>query len=267
MTIRVCFAGATGWAGSALVRAIAQQEDLELVAAISRKHAGRTLGEVLGEARMTCPVYATADKALAQPCDVFMEYTKPDVAKENILSALAHHAHVVVGTSGLTDADYVEIDAAAQKQQRGVLAVGNFSLTFALLERFAEQTARLIPQWEIFDYAPDGKKDAPSGTARELAYRLGRAHESKMTVPLDKVQGEVAARGARVAGSQVHSVRLPGFGYGVEIVFGMHDQRFILHHEGGSTAETYVDGGLLAIRKAGSFVGLKRGLDTVMELE
>lgn len=266
MTIRVCFAGATGWAGSALARGIAQAEDLELVGAVSRKNAGRTLGEVLGEPRLTCGVYATAEEALARSCDVFVEYTKPDGAKEHILTALAHNAHVVVGTSGLTDADYLEIDAAAHKQQRGVLAVGNFSLSFALLERFAEQTARLIPQWEIFDYAPDGKKDAPSGTARELAYRLSHVRESKMVVPLDKVQGEVAARGARVGGSQVHSVRLPGFGYGVEIIFGMPDQKFILHHEGGSTPETYVDGALLAIRKAGSFVGLRRGLDTVMEL-
>lgn len=267
MTIRICFAGATGWAGSALARGIAQQEDLELVAAVSRQNAGRTVGAVLGEPSLECPIYATAEQALDHPCDVFVEYTKPEAAKENILRALSHHAHVVVGTSGLTDADYDEIDAAAQNYQRGVLAVGNFSLTFALLERFAEQTAKLIPQWEIFDFAPDAKKDAPSGTARELAYRLSRVRESHMSVPLDQVQGEVAARGARVAGSQIHSVRLPGFGYSLEIVFGMPDQKFVLHHEGGSTAETYVDGGLIAIRQVSSFVGLRRGLDTVLNPE
>jgi dihydrodipicolinate reductase len=46
MVIRVCLAGATGWAGSELARAIVKTEDLALVAAVSRKHAGRDLGEV-----------------------------------------------------------------------------------------------------------------------------------------------------------------------------------------------------------------------------
>jgi hypothetical protein len=88
MTTRVCLAGATGWAGSALARAIAQSDAIELVAAISRTHAQRILGDVLAEPRLTCPVYATVQQALANACDVFMEYTKPDVAKANILAAL-----------------------------------------------------------------------------------------------------------------------------------------------------------------------------------
>ena len=103
MVINVCLAGATGWAGSELARSIAKTADLALVAAVSRKHAGRSLGEVLGEPRLTCPVYRSAGEALVGPCDVFVEYTKPDSAKANILAALEHGAHVVVGTSGLTE--------------------------------------------------------------------------------------------------------------------------------------------------------------------
>lgn len=266
MTIRVCFAGATGWAGSALARALAHAQDLELVAAVSRTHAGRTLGDVLDEPRLTCPVFSTTQEALSQACDVFVEYTKPDAAKRNITLALQHNAHVVVGTSGLTDSDYEEIDAIARRQNRGVLAVGNFALTFALLERFAETAARLLPQWEIIDYAPDTKTDAPSGTARELAYRLSRVRESRLTVPLEQIQGEVAARGARLTGSQIHSLRLPGFPYAVEIIFGIPDQKLVLRHEAGSSADTYAEGGRIAIRKVSSFVGLRRGLDTVLDL-
>ena len=107
MTIRVCLAGATGWAGSALARSIAQSDTIELVAAVSRTHAQRILGDVLAEPRLTCPIYATAQQALAHPCDVFFEYTKPEVAKANSLMALHQGAHVVIGTSGLTEADYL----------------------------------------------------------------------------------------------------------------------------------------------------------------
>jgi len=267
MTIRVCLAGATGWAGSAVARAIGQLDDITLVSAVSRTYAGKTLSDVLVEPRLTCPVYETAQEALeAHPCDVFFEFTKSDVAKSNVLSALHHRAHVVIGTSGLTDTDYEEIASAAEKTQQGVLAVGNFALTVVLLQKFSEIAAKFIPQWEIIDYASDGKKDSPSGTVRELAHRLSRIRESELTVPLDETQGVVETRGARMAGSQVHSIRLPGYTISAEIIFGMPDQKLTIRHDSGGSAQPYVDGSLLAIRKVNTLVGLHRGLDSVIDL-
>jgi 4-hydroxy-tetrahydrodipicolinate reductase len=266
MTIKVCLAGATGWAGSALAHHIARSEDIELTAAVSRTHAGRVLGNVLGEPRLTCPVYATAGEALTQPCDVFFDYTKPEVAKANSLAALERGAHVVIGTSGLTDANYADLAAVAESRERAVLAVGNFALTAVLLQKFAETAARLIAQWEIVDYAGDAKRDAPSGTVRELAARLSRVPPSELTVPLEQTQGVAETRGARLTGSQVHSIRLPGYTISVEILFGMADQRLTIRHDSGNSAEPYVDGALLAIRKVGSFVGLRRGLDSVLDI-
>jgi 4-hydroxy-tetrahydrodipicolinate reductase len=266
MTIRVSLAGATGWAGSAVARATAQLEDITLVSAVSRTHAGKTLGDVLSEPRLICSVYATAEEAFAQPCDVFFEFTKPDVAKSNVLTALQHGAHVVIGTSGLTDSDYAEIASAAEHYQRGVLAVGNFALTVVLLQKFAEIAAKFIPQWEIIDYAHDDKKDSPSGTVRELAYRLSKIRESELTVPLNETKGVPETRGARMTGSQVHSVRLPGYTISAEIIFGMPDQKLTIRHDSGPSAQPYVDGALLAIRKVSTFVGLRRGLDSVLDL-
>jgi 4-hydroxy-tetrahydrodipicolinate reductase len=264
--ISVCLAGATGWAGSELARAIASLSDVVLVAAVSRTHAGRRLGEVLGDARITCPIYPTAAEALAIRCDVFVEYTKPDCAKANVLAAVEHGAHVVVGTSGLTEQDYAEIDIAARRRARGVLGVGNFALTVVLMQKFAEMAAKLIPQWEIIDYAHDDKIDAPSGTARELAARLSRARRPELTIPVEQTTGERAARGATLAGAQVHSVRLPGFVISAEIIFGLPDQRLSIRHDSGSSARPYVDGALLAIRRVSTLAGVHRGLDTVLEL-
>jgi 4-hydroxy-tetrahydrodipicolinate reductase len=267
MPIQVCLAGATGWAGSALARGIAQSDDLSLVAAVSRTHAGKVLGEALAEPHLTCPIFATAQEALDQlACDVFFDYTNPDVAKANSLVALQHGAHVVIGTSGLTDDDYTDIAQVAEQKQRGVLAVGNFAITVVLLQKFAEVAARHISHWEIIDYAHAGKKDAPSGTARELSARLSKIRPSELTVPLEQTQGIVETRGARVNGSQVHSIRLPGFNISVEILFGLPGQTLSLRHDSGSSAEPYVGGGLLAIRKVSSFVGLRRGLDSVLDL-
>ena len=227
---------------------------------------GGSLGEVLAEPRLACPVYATAQEALTHPCDVFFDYTQPSVAKSNVITALQHKANVVIGTSGLTDTDYAEIAQVAEQNGRGVLAVGNFAITVVLLQRFAEIAARYISQWEIIDYAHDSKIDAPSGTARELAARLSKIRPSQLTIPLEQTQGIPETRGARIAGSQVHSIRLPGYTISAEIIFGLPGQQLILRHDSGSSAEPYIDGALIAIRKVDSFIGLRRGLDSVLDL-
>lgn len=264
--IRICLAGATGWAGSALSKGIVDAPDLELVAAVSRSNVGKVLGDVLHRQGLNVPIFGTVSKALQTQPDVFVEYTKPDVAKAHILSALKGGAHVVVGTSGLSDEDYQEIAQAAQEARRGVLAVGNFALTAVLLQKFAEIAARYIPHWEIIEYAHSDKRDAPSGTALQLASRLSKVRESQLDVPLDQVQGPKESRGIRIQGSQIHSVRLPSYVISVDAIFGMPDQKLILRHESGTSAEPYVNGALLAIRKVGTLVGLHRGLDSVMEL-
>lgn len=263
--IRVCLAGATGWAGAALSRGIFEAADMELVAAISRSYAGQVLGDVLDINGLTTPIFATTDNALKTKPDVFVEYTKPDVAKSHILSALRSGAHVVVGTSGLSVDDYGEINDVAQELKRGVLAVGNFALTAVLLQKFAEIAAKYISHWEIIDYAHADKKDAPSGTARELANRLAKVQASQLDVPLDSIEGAKESRGVRLDGSQIHSVRLPGYVISLDAIFGMPDQKLIMRHESGSSAEPYVSGALLAIRKVRNLIGVNRGLDKVMD--
>ena len=266
MSLKVCVAGATGWVGSELSRGIAAADDLTMVAAVARRHAGQVLGDVLGEPRLAAPIFAGVDEALAGPCDVLVEYTGAGSAKANILAALKRDVHVVVGSSGLTDEDYAQIDALARERGRGVLACGNFALTAVLLIKFAEMAAKIIPQWEIIDYAYAGKPDAPSGTVRELAGRLGKVRQPQVQVPIGETAGMPATRGGTLGGAQVHAVRLPGFVLGAEAIFGMPDQTLVIRHNAGSSAVPYVDGALLAIRKVAGLTGLHRGLDTVLEL-
>jgi 4-hydroxy-tetrahydrodipicolinate reductase len=173
---------------------------------------------------------------------------------------------VVVGTSGLTDDDYREIDKAAREKNLGVLACGIFALTVVLLQKFAEMAAKYIPQWEIIDYAHDDKIDAPSGTARELTAKLAKVRSPQPTIPIDQTVGLRETRGAEVSGSQVHSVRLPGYVISAEVIFGMPDQKLTIRHDSGGSARPYVDGALLAIRKVSTLIGVHRGLDIVLDL-
>jgi 4-hydroxy-tetrahydrodipicolinate reductase len=147
-----------------------------------------------------------------------------------------------------------------------VLAAGNFALTAVLLQKFARMAAALIPHWEIIDYAGAGKVDVPSGTAMELASQLGRIRASTLEIPTEELHGPKETRGARLNGSQVHSVRLPGYVLSAEAIFGMPDQKLVIRHEAGSSAMPYVDGAMLAVRKVNTFKGLRRGLETIMDI-
>lgn len=264
MTLRVVLAGATGKTGGPLAKAIAQSEDLELVGAVARSAAGKRLGDVIGAPAIDVVVRATAAEALAAGCDVFIDYTRADAAKGNVLAALEHGAHVVVGSSGLSDADYAEVHEIATQKQRGVFAAGNFAITAVLLQRFALLAAAEIPSWEIIDYCYEKKVDAPSGTARELATKLSGVRAPVHTVPVSATVGARDARGATIGETQVHSVRLPGYTSSVEIVFGLAGERLSIRHDSIDPAAPYVGGTLLAVRRVSSLVGVVRGLDKLL---
>ena len=200
----------------------------------------------------------------AVPADVLVDYTHAAAVKGNVLAAIERGVNVVVGSSGLSAADYDEIDARARERGVGVIAAGNFSLTAALLLRFAADAARHLDAWEVIDYASAGKQDAPSGTARELAERLDGVRAPALGVPLDDVLGAREARGATVAGTQVHSLRLPSFVVSTEVVFAADGERLSIRHDAGESPAPYVAGTLLAIRAVPGRAGLTRGLDQLL---
>jgi 4-hydroxy-tetrahydrodipicolinate reductase len=256
--ISICIAGATGWVGRALVQAVAAADDLDLKSAVARSIAGKSLEGAPGVS-----VYANVTDAL-ESVDVLIDYTSHDVVKDHTMAALAKRVNVVIGTSGLTGADYDEIDAAARKNGVGVVAAGNFSLTAALAQAAALLVAPFITQAEVIDYASSTKADVPSGTARELAERLAAARPPTSDRTLEDTSGPIEARGAAIDEVQVHSVRLPSFSVSTEVVFGLPHERLIIRHDADSSPEPYVDGTLLAVRRVVDRVGLTRGLDSLL---
>jgi len=264
MAIRVCVAGATGWTGRAVAGAILASSDFQLVSAIARRQAGVDIGVALGREEVGVPIVASLDEALATPADVLIDYTGPDAVKARILAALDAGLRVVVGTSGLTARDYEDIERRARERRLGVIAAGNFSVTAALAKHFALIAARHLPSWEVVDYASADKVDAPSGTTRELAEELATVAPNRLDVPLDRTHGPREARGATIDGTQVHSVRLPGYVIAFETIFGQPDERLTIRHDAGSGAGPYVGGTLRAAREVLEVTGLVRGLDRLL---
>jgi len=264
MPIKICVAGVTGWVGSLVTRRILESSELELVGAVARQAAGKDVGEALGIPPTGIRIYGSIEEALQTRADVLIDYTRPDSVKNHTLSALERGARVVIGTSGLVAEDFAEIEDAARSRGLGVIAAGNFSITAALAKHFALIAARYLPSWEIIDYAHADKVDAPSGTTRELAEALGGIAKSRLALPVEQTVGAKEARGAAIGGSQVHSVRLPGYTIAFETIFGLPDERLAIRHDAGSGAEPYVAGTLLAAQKVMGVTGLVRGLDTLL---
>ena len=261
--IRVAVAGATGWTGGPVARAVLAAPDLALTGAVARTAAGTDLGTAWGGEPNGVPVCAGVAEVLGA-ADVLVDFTSHAAVGEHARRAVEAGVHVVIGASGLSAADYAELDDLARDRGVGVVAAGNFSLTAAMAQAAALLAARFLPQREIVDYASATKADAPSGTARELAERLAEVSVHPLAVPIADVAGRPEARGATIAGTQVHSLRLPSFVVSTEVVFAAPDERLVIRHDAGGTPAPYVAGALLAVRAVPGIVGLVRGLDALL---
>ncbi|MDX6540527.1 MAG: 4-hydroxy-tetrahydrodipicolinate reductase [Gaiellales bacterium] len=261
-SLSVCVSGALGAIGRVLVPAIAATGDLALHSAVSRRETGRDVGEALAGAPLGIALESDLEAALDRAPDVLVDYTHPAVVRRHVALALERRIPVVIGTSGLADDDFAAIDAAARAAGVGV-ASGNFSLTAALLQHLGKIAARHVPRFEIIELNGVAKPDVPSGTARELAELLARERE-QLPEPAVELIGPPEARGAAIAGVPVHSLRLPGGGAAVEVLFGAPGERLTIRHEEQGDPSIFVVGTLLAARRVQNFNGLVRGLDSLL---
>jgi 4-hydroxy-tetrahydrodipicolinate reductase len=261
--VNVCLAGVTGWTAPPLVAAIDAADDLSLVCGVSRSAAGKPLSAV-GSTSDGFIHASVADALASAEVDVLVDFTSATAVKAHAWSAIEAGVHVVIGSSGLTASDYEELDQLARDRDVGVIAAGNFSIMVAVLRRAAAMAAGHLTHWEIVDYASAGKPDVPSGTSRELAETLGQVRLPESALPLGDLHGPVEARGTEVAGTRIHSVRLPSFVVSTEIVFGGAGERLVMRHDPGESPEPYVAGTLLAIRRVRESTGVRRGLDSLL---
>ena len=251
--IEVCIAGVTGWTGRALAEGVLAADDLELRSGVARSAAGEEVGGA--------PVFARVDDAL-DGVDVLIDYTSHHVVKANALAAIGRGVAVVIGTSGLTAADFEEIDAAARAREhrRGVVGQLLADRRDDAGGRAARRAAPPAPRDHRLRRRDEGRRPE-----RDRAGAGGAARfRARSPGSLDDTAGPIEARGATVGGVQVHSLRLPSFVVSTEVVFGLPDERLTIRHDAGGTPAPYVAGTLLAVRAVRGRVGLTRGLDQLL---
>jgi len=169
-------------------------------------------------------------------CDAAVDFTTPDAVGANVASCLAAGVPVVIGTTGF-DLDATHL--AARDAGVPCFHAPNFAQGAVLMMRFAEAAANVFPRAEIIELHSEAKRDAPSGTSKATAARMG-------TDP------------------PIHSIRLPGLVAHQEVVFGGAGETLTIRHDTLSR-EAFVPGVLLALDRVRDLpAGLTVGLDALL---
>jgi 4-hydroxy-tetrahydrodipicolinate reductase len=262
--VRVGVFGAGGRMGSTVCRAVAEDPDLELVAAVDPYHAGIDLAQ-LGLPGTGVQVSATADALAHAGAEVAVDFTVVEAARDNMRWCAENGVHVVVGTTGFSREDLADLEARFHESTANAVVAPNFAIGAVLMMRFAEIAAPYFETGEIIELHHDAKADAPSGTAVLTAERMAAAGKEWGPDPTTKVVVP-GARGALVAGSiPVHSVRLRGLVAHQEVILGTTGQSLTIRHDSYDRA-SFMPGVLLAIRAVPDRAGLTVGLDTLLGL-
>ena len=264
--IRVGVIGAYGRMGREVCKAVIDDPELVLVAAVDKAGCDENIGPLLGHPELNLAISEELDALTDAEVDVAVDFTHPDVVGEDIDWCVRHAVHVVVGTTGISQGDLDKIRALLEEEgnESNVFVAPNFAIGAVLMMRFAAQASRWMPSAEIIELHHDGKADAPSGTAMKTAEEIAKARpEGGDAKPSKEVaQG---ARGADVTGIHVHSVRLPGLVAHQEVILGGPGQSLSIRHDSYDRS-SFMPGVLLAVKNIARRPGLTYGLENLLDL-
>mgnify|MGYP003287720320 CR=1 FL=1 len=188
--------------------------------------------------RVLAPALEEAGHELVQleAAEAAVDFTRPDAVVENVRRCLDAGVPCVIGTSGF---EHGQVDGLARAAGVACFHAPNFAIGAVLMMRFAAEASRHLPRAEIVELHAETKLDAPSGTAKATAERIG-------------------------GNPPIHSVRLPGLVAHQEVLLGAEGQLLTIRHDAFSR-EAYVPGVLLALERLPSLPpGLTIGLDALL---
>lgn len=264
--INVVVHGALGKMGQEVLRAVSAADDMRPVAGVDvmARAATMPLPDGSGEITASANLAAALDGADA---NVVVDFSVADAAMSAIRTATSRGVNVVVGTTGLSEANYDEARNLASARGVGVIIAPNFAMGAVLMIHLAKVAARFFDYADLTEMHHEAKIDAPSGTALAIARA---ASDGKSSGAFTNVRAEKelipATRGGDYAGISVHSARMPGRMAHHELVLGALGQTLTIRHDS-INRESFMPGVTMAIREAMNRKGLTVGLEKIMGLE
>lgn len=268
MVIKVAVNGACGNMGQEVCRSVLKEDGLKLVGAVDMKNTGKSLGDLLGEKELRVTITNNLHLLLdSGGIDVMVDFTSPLSVLSNIETSLKSGVRLVVGTTGITEAELETVAGWTERYNTPAIIAPNFALGAVLMIEFAAKAARFFPDVEIIERHHDQKIDAPSGTALKTASDIikNRISEQKEGNPVQEVEKLPGARGAETNGIHIHSVRLPGLIAHQEVIFGAAGQILTIKHDS-LNRKSFMPGVMLAIKRVMDLRGLVYGLENIIDL-
>ena len=230
--------------GTLACQTIHDHPDFELVAALGRHD---NLGQIIDQTK----------------ANIVIDLTRADCAFANASTIISHHAHPVIGTTGLTDEEILTLQQQCEAQQLGGIIAPNFSINVALMIHCAALCARFQSEVEIVETHHQKKLDSPSGTALKTADVIAKARVH----PKNHLEHKTAFPGARGATYQdinIHSLRLPGVVAKQEVIFGNVGETLTISHEC-IDRSAYMPGLILACQHVQKLKTMYYGLEKLIE--
>lgn len=248
MAIKVGVLGAQGRVGKAIVEGVNAEDDLELVAEISR-------GDEL-------------EQLVDNHAEVIVDFTQPDSVMGNLEFCIANGIHCVVGTTGFDKERLDQVEQWTRQEGAGnVLIAPNFAISAVMTMVLAKQAAKFFETAEVVEFHHPTKLDAPSGTAIHTAEAIAQARrDAELGEMPDATEKSLeGARGANVDGIPVHAVRTRGMVAHEEVIFGAQGQSLTIRQDSYDRS-SFTPGVLVGVREIAQHPGLVVGLDKYLGL-
>jgi 4-hydroxy-tetrahydrodipicolinate reductase len=260
--IKVVVHGAAGRMGRQVVSAVCGEADLTPVGAADTvlEPGSYPLPDGSGSVPQSNALQDVVDGA-----DVVVDFSVADATMKAMRVASAHKVNVVVGTTGITDANLEEADSLAREHDVGIIVAPNFAMGGVLMIHLARVAARFFDYADLTEMHHEAKIDAPSGTALAIARAAVDGKGGGFTSPAAEKETLAGTRGGVYQGVNVHSARMPGRMAHHELVFGALGQTLTIRHDS-INREGFMPGVVMAIRQAVKSKGLTVGLENIMGL-
>ncbi len=246
---KIIVAGALGRMGKTILSLAQQDSQIKIAGAFERPDnpfLGKDVGELAGGRAIHVPVHPDLRECI-ESGDVLIDFTQPAATLQHLKIAVEHRRRMVIGTTGLAPDMIRKVREAAKKI--AIVQAPNMSLGVNLLFRLARLVGSTLSDEydvEITEAHHKHKKDAPSGTALELAREVAAGR--KIQLDSNAVYGRKGITGARKKGSiGIHAIRGGDVVGDHTVSFLADGERVELTHRA-SSREAFARGALLAAK-------------------
>ena len=263
MAINVVVHGVLGRMGQQVLNAVTTEPGLTPVGGADAFASADTLALPDGSGHV--PLSSNLQDVIGE-ADVVVDFSSAEGAVSVIRTATAGGVNVVVGTTGLTDANVRDAGSLADEHNVGVIIAPNFALGAVLMIHLAKQAARFFDYADLLEMHHEAKIDSPSGTALAIARAAVEGKGGSFISPKSEKELIDGARGGVYDGINIHSARMVGRVARHEVVFGATGQTLTMIHDS-INRDSFMPGVLMAVKQVMTQDGLVVGLDKVLGLD